>query len=128
MKHTARIALAVLALSLLVCGSALAHAISVWAEVHADGKVYVEGYTSDGKAVQDSKIVVKDADGKVVAEGKTDGEGKYSFTPPGKVPLTIELLPGLGHRGVFELTAEDYKVADEPVDAPASPASPDTAD
>jgi len=92
-----------LLIALLLPGVALAHAVGVEAKLK-DGKVNVEAFFDDDTPAQEAKIIVTDADGKTVAEGKTDKTGRWSFPAPaaGKYKVVVEAGPG--HRATTTLT------------------------
>ena len=96
-----------------VASTAIAHAVSLWAYVEK-GHVYVEAFFSDGTKVQNGPIVVVDAKGKKLLEGKTDKEGKFDFVSPVKEDITILLRLGGGHRAEFKLKAKDFEEANTP--------------
>lgn len=104
--HRAALPAVVFIMALLAAGPALAHSIAVWAEV-AGGKVKVEATWSDGKPVKNARVVVKDADGKVVLTGRTDPKGKYEFAPPSKTDLTIRVVTGGHHEATASVKAAD---------------------
>jgi nickel transport protein len=73
---------------------------------------YVEGSTvftqssfSNGKRCQNSKIEVFDMFGNKLLEGKTDGNGAFSFTPPERTDLRIVLTASMGHRDEYVIRA-----------------------
>jgi hypothetical protein len=73
---------AALLLWLLFAGSASAHALGVEARLK-DGRVVVEAFYDDDTPARDARVVVRDEDRTAVAEGRTDGDGRWSFaTPP----------------------------------------------
>lgn len=92
----------------LLAAAAWAHNSVLWAYVE-NGKVFVEAFFSDGSKIKDGRIIVVDANGQKILEGKTDGEGKFSFTPPKQEKLTIVLLLDGGHRSEFVIEAEEVK-------------------
>lgn len=88
-------------------GIASGHAAVVWAYVEK-GKVYVEAFFPSGAKIQNARVVVVDATGKALLEGKTDKEGKFSYEPLSKNSQTIVVSAGESHMGDFEITAEDF--------------------
>jgi nickel transport protein len=99
-------------LSLVMLGSlglshqALAHKLNLFAFAEGDA-VSVEGYFADGKKAQNSAVKVLDSSGKVLVEGVTDDQGKYSFKIPQKTDLKIVLNAGMGHQGEFAMSAAE---------------------
>lgn len=85
---------------------ALAHGVSIFAYVEGD-KIHAECYFADGRPVVAGKILVLDSKSGIVAEGMTDGEGKYSLTIPKRDDLTIVIDASLGHRSTFLLKQQD---------------------
>jgi uncharacterized protein YfaS (alpha-2-macroglobulin family) len=86
----------------------LAHDVALWAEVH-DNRVWVEAYDTEGQPVPDAQVIVKDPDGKMLLEGKTDDKGKLDFAPPNKNEMLLELILDEHHKSKFTLKAEDLK-------------------
>jgi hypothetical protein len=72
------------------------------------GHVYVEAFTASGERIKDQPIVVVDAKGKKLLEGKTDQEGNFNFGPPIKDNMKILLLIENSQRAEFEITKEDF--------------------
>ena len=97
-----------LAILLALSGTALAHDVSVWAEV-VKGKVHVEAYFSDGSPVGDSPVKVTNAEGKVLLTGHTNAKGVFDFAPPAKIDLTITVLVGGGHDASARIKAKDLE-------------------
>src|SRR5262249_53792334 len=60
-------------------------------------RVDVEAYYSDNTPARDAAVMVHDHDGRFVAEGHTDEQGKYSFAAPRPGPYTIVVDAGAGH-------------------------------
>ncbi len=86
--------------------NAVAHRVNVFAYREGD-VVNVEGYFVDGTPAAGSKVEVFDAAGRLVARGKTDREGLWSFSTKEKGQLRIELVASMGHKGTFVLERED---------------------
>ncbi len=88
---------------LLFAARASAHDLGATARIER-GRVFVETYFDDNSAPHDAHVIVTNGTGQVVAEGRTDGEGKWSFAvpPPGDYRLTIDA--GGGHKTVVPLT------------------------
>lgn len=104
-------------LALVAAPFVFAHAVSLWAEV-ADGKVVVEAFASDGAKLAGARIVVADAKGEKLIEGKTGADGKFTFDPPYEGEMLIVLMVDGGHRAEFKLSADDFK-------SPAAPGKGD---
>ncbi len=90
-----------LCLTLLVLmSSAHAHKLNLFAFEEA-GKIFVEGYFSDGIKPKTGKIKVFDSTGTLLYEGKTDNDGSYVFPKPNVNEYRIELDAGLGHKSAL---------------------------
>ena len=101
----------------LLAAMAWAHNAVLWAYVE-NGKVFVEAFFRDGGKIKDGQIVVVDAAGQKILDGKTDAEGKFSFTPPKREKLTIILLLDGGHRSEFVIEAEEFEENATPTPSP----------
>jgi hypothetical protein len=98
-----------------------AHAIGAEAKLR-DGRVNVEAFYDDNTAADSAKVVVTDSDGKVVAEGKTDKDGKWSFEAPAPGKYKVAVNAGAGHRTTVSLTipATPGKPADSQAAVPSN--------
>lgn len=83
-----------------------AHKLNIFAFAE-NGKVSVEGFFVDGKKVQQGTLTVHSPDGKLIVQGKTDQEGKFSFPITSKVDLRIALDAGMGHRAEIVMPASE---------------------
>jgi len=103
---------------------AFAHAAVLWAYVE-NNHVYVEAFFMGGDKIKNGSIVVVDAKGKKLLEGKTDEEGKFDFDPPIMDDMTILLRCDKAHRSEFKIKKEDFqqdqKCAEEQAESPAKP-------
>ena len=86
--------------------SALAHKVNIFAYVEG-GTVFTESYFPDGKPVEGGQIIVQDAKGATILEGKTDEKGHFSFPPPKKQDLVIIINATMGHKNSFLLKEEE---------------------
>ena len=85
------------------------HAAVVWA--YAEGsRVFVEAFFASGKKIQNATVVILDKSGKEIIKGKTDKDGKFSYTPLSKETQTVVVSSGDSHVGDFELLPEDLDV------------------
>lgn len=98
----------VLTLLFAVAGTALAHDITVWAEV-VKGRVHVEAHFTDGSPVGDVPVKVANAKGKVLLLGRTNAKGVFDFAPPAKTDLTIKVSAGGGHGASARVRAKDLE-------------------
>jgi nickel transport protein len=87
-----------------------AHRVTIFAWVEGD-TVHTQSKFSGGKKAQDSLVEVFDAKGNKLLQGKTDSNGEFSFKLPKKTDLTIVIQAGSGHRGQWQLSAEDINEA-----------------
>jgi len=97
--------------------SAWAHKVNLFAYVEGD-KVFVEGYFSKSRKAMDCPVVVYDAQGRKIHEGRTDKEGKYAFKsaelPPHDGDLKVVLIAGQGHQAEYTLGADELPGVREP--------------
>jgi len=87
---------------------AYAHKVMIFAWVDGD-RVFTQSKFSGGKKVKGGKIAVYNTQEKILLEGKTDDEGKFSFKVPEKTTLIIVLYAGDGHRAEWTLPKEDIE-------------------
>ncbi|MBF0254210.1 MAG: hypothetical protein HQL11_03700 [Candidatus Omnitrophica bacterium] len=109
MKHAALLAVMLLVLS----GTAHAHRVNVFCVNEGDA-LTGEGYYASGEPAIDAPVkVYEEKTGKLAAEGRTDGEGRFSIELAGVPPkdLRVELEAGMGHKAVWRLSAEASSVA-----------------
>lgn len=88
--------LAALLLVMLNSPAADAHALGVTAKLRGN-RVEVEAYYSDDTPARDAKVTVRDHAGQVVAEGRTDDQGKWQFAKPAPGPYAVTVDAGAGH-------------------------------
>lgn len=101
------------AVFLIVFLPALAHAHKVNVFAYAEGgKVFSEGYFADGARCKNSKVEVFDAKtGERLSEGRTDGNGAFSFDIPRVSSLRLALWAGEAHMGQYTIPEEEIKKA-----------------
>ncbi|MGL4552809.1 MAG: hypothetical protein ACRC33_16660 [Gemmataceae bacterium] len=87
-----RILLALLA----VPAAASAHAVGAEAKLNG-GRVHLEAYYDDNTAAADAAVKVE-GDGAVVAQGRTDDDGKWAFAAPPEGAYRVTVDAGAGHR------------------------------
>lgn len=87
-------------------GRVEAHRVNVFAYVEGT-TCYVQGYFSRSRRAQNARVEVFDPEGNLLLEGKTDGEGNFSFPVPKPADLRIVLTAGLGHQNEFLLPASE---------------------
>lgn len=110
--------LAVVAVFLLP-SIAFAHGIGVEAKLKGD-RVHVEAFFDDDTPGSDAKVTITDSDAKVVAEGKTDAKGMWSFPAPAPGKYKVAVDAGGGHLAKTTLTIPPGATPTSP--APTKPA------
>lgn len=83
-----------------------AHKVNLFANVEGN-TIVVEGYFTDGKRAQNSKVTVYGPENELLVEGTTDDDGKFSFDIPQISDLRISLYAGMGHRTEYTLTQSE---------------------
>ena len=113
---------------LLVVPSAVsAHRIGVEARLKGD-RVAVEAFFDDDTPAADSKVVVTAEDGKVVAEGKADAKGMWSFPAPAPGKYKVAVDAGGGHLAKTTITIPARPAAVPSPPTPNSTSSPSGAE
>ena len=102
---------------------AFAHAAVLWAYVEKK-HVYVEAFFVGGAKLKNGRIVVVDANGKKLLEGKTDEEGKFDFAPPIVDDMTILLLVDQAHGSEFKIKKQDFEASENATPEPATSPTP----
>lgn len=118
-----------LLLALALAGPAQAHRLKVFATVEgAEAKGYAF-FIGGGRAEQ-TPWVAKDAAGSRIAEGTTDGEGRFAFpvSPPPTSDITVTVDTREGHIASATLPAARFggvvTAASKPaIETPAAPAT-----
>jgi nickel transport protein len=87
---------------------AFAHKVTIFAWVEGD-MVYTESKFSGGRKAQNAPVEVFDGQGNKLLEGKTDENGEFSFKAPRKTEMKIVLVAGMGHRGEWTISVEEFK-------------------
>lgn len=108
--YAAPLALA-LALLVILPQQALAHALGISCQIVAE-RVEVEVYFDDNTPASEAAIRVLDANGQVVAEGRTDSQGRWSFSIAATGKYHVEANAGAGHRARKEIVIETGRSAD----------------
>jgi nickel transport protein len=99
---TARVLLA-LFVALVLADRASAHALGAECKLVGD-RVEVEAYYDDDTPARDARVSVRDTGKQVVAEGRTDSEGRWSFARPAAGSYEVVVDAGAGHRVEVKLT------------------------
>lgn len=111
----------------LLTTSAFAHRVNIFAWIEGS-TVYTESFFSSGNKAQSSTIRATDKNtGKVLAEGKTNTNGEWSFplsaeAVRSKDPIVITLDAGQGHASTWTLEAQDFVDSSMPSTTSATPA------
>jgi nickel transport protein len=85
-----------------------AHKVNVFAWVEED-TVHTQSKFSGGKKVKGGKIIVYDAKGNRLLEGKTNDRGEFSFKAPKMTAMKIVLEAGMGHKGEWMIPEEEIR-------------------
>jgi nickel transport protein len=95
---------AVIILALVLCAQvAVAHKVNLFGYAEG-GFVYVEGYFTDGAPSMDSEVEVYGSKGALVAQGVTDGDGRFFFPAETPGSYRVALKASMGH--VTEIVVE----------------------
>jgi len=93
--------------SIVLIEYAFAHKVIVFAWVEGD-IVHTESKFNGGKKAINAPIEVFDALGNKLLEGKTNENGEFSFKAPQKTEMKIVLIAGMGHRGEWTITSDEF--------------------
>ncbi|MFQ6040298.1 MAG: hypothetical protein ACE5PV_05530 [Candidatus Poribacteria bacterium] len=88
--------------------SALAHKMMMDSMVNDDGTVLLEAFFPDGSPARNTKVEVFSPDGSLFAEGTTNVDGQFTFTPAKKEGAWKAVATGkMGHKTSteFEIVA-----------------------
>jgi hypothetical protein len=80
-----------------------AHGLGAECKVNGD-RVEVEAYFDDDSAARNANVRVEDADQQLVAEGRTDARGCWSFPAPAPGSYRVTVDAGAGHRTRLTIT------------------------
>jgi nickel transport protein len=108
MKKMICLAAGFLAVLLSVPQTTLAHKVNLFAYADA-GKIFTESYFSDGKFIAGGKMMVYDSQNRLILEGVTDDQGRFSFDIPQVDDLTLVVDAGMGHKNRFVLKKADVE-------------------
>ncbi len=100
---------AIVLLTAIAATSAWAHKVTVFAWVE-DNTVHTQSKFSGGRSAKNAPIVVFNASGEKLLEGRTDTQGRFAFTPPKPEALRVVLMAGSGHRGEWTVAAEEFDI------------------
>lgn len=82
---------------------ASAHAIGVEAKLQGD-RLRIEAYFDDDSPAADAKVALTAADGRTVAEGRTDKDGIWTTTAPEPGKYHVAVDAGGGHQAKTAVT------------------------
>jgi nickel transport protein len=85
--------------------AARAHRVYLFAW-EEDDRVCSRSYYSKTSRIADAALTVRDADGKELLRGRSDGDGHFCFARPNAAELLLAVEAGQGHRGEFRLPAK----------------------
>lgn len=111
---------------LVLPSAALAHGIGVEAKLKGD-RVTVEAFFDDDTPAADAKVAVISEDGKVIAEGKADAKGMWSFPAPsaGKYKVTVDAGGGHLAKTTITIPTRQPTASTTPSKVAASPTAPE---
>ncbi len=121
-----RVACAAALAALLYPGAAFAHKVIHRLSVEGDAVVGRIGYFNAGWAA-DAPVQVKDDEGRVLFETRTDADGHFRFVPTATTAHNIHANLGAGHVLDARIEATDLPpgvaAKEAPIDAPPKPRS-----
>ncbi|WP_218128462.1 hypothetical protein [Rhodospira trueperi] len=108
-----------------LAGPAVAHNMKVFATVEA-GEVSGYGFFVGGGRARNAAVTATTGDGRIVFEGRTDAEGRFSFTPEGPAPqaVTVTLKVGDGHMASITLDGARFGAVAAPEAAAVTTPAP----
>jgi nickel transport protein len=109
--------LLILGVGLGIPHSAWAHALGAECSLK-DGKVQVETFFDDDSPAIGARVQVTDEQDKIVAEGKTDALGLWSFPAPAAGKYVVIVDAGAGHRARTPITVPAGQTAPQPDTSP----------
>ena len=114
-----RVCLVIVFMVLGTSAVAFSHSAVLWTYVE-NNHVYVEAFFMGGSTkVKNGRVVVVDANGKKLLEGKTDVEGKFDFVPPIIDDMTILLILDKAHGSEFKIKKQDFEASENIPSEPA---------
>jgi nickel transport protein len=110
---------------LVLASPAAAHKLKVFAAVEGN-QISGYGFFIGGSRAQETDWVAKDKSGTVLAQGKTDTDGRFAFSAPEPITsdITVTLNTEEGHIASATLTAERFGA--ESVDPVSEITTPET--
>jgi nickel transport protein len=90
--------------------SARAHKVTVFAWVEGD-TVFTQSKFAGGRLAKGARLEVYNSAGEKLLEGASDDQGQFAFKAPKPEALRIVLTAGAGHRGEWQVAAEEFTAA-----------------
>src|SRR5262249_9986424 len=91
-------------------------------------RVHVEAFYDDDTPGAHAKMVVVDGEEKIVARGKTDANGEWSFPAPQPGQYEVRVDAGAGHRASKKITVPAENFVAEPAEEPTISEGPGRAE
>jgi hypothetical protein len=104
-----------------------AHKLVVDAVINEDGSVFVDAFFAKGSPAKGVKVEIFQPDGALFKEGKTDAQGRFTFSPEGPAGIWKAVATGsLGHRSEakFEWQHGEEQLSSSEVLAPGGTDAP----
>lgn len=95
---------------LLAATTASAHNLGAECKLR-DGRIELEAYFDDDTPARNAKVTIKDQSNRLIAEGTTDHEGKWSFAMPAPGQYEVIVDRGDGHHTEQSITVPDNSSA-----------------
>src|SRR5947209_14726965 len=80
-----------------------AHGLGAECKVNGS-RVELEAYYDDNTPARDARVYVEDAEHQLLAAGRTDADGRWSFARPGAGAYRVIVDAGAGHRKELKFT------------------------
>ena len=93
---------------IIISDYAFAHGASIFAWTQGD-MVHTQSKFGNGKNLMNMQIQVFDLTGKMLLQGRTDENGKFSFKPIKKIDMKIVFSDKTGHKSEWTVLAKDFK-------------------
>lgn len=111
-----------LGILLSVTSPTLAHNVGIdYAQEKGTATVKIEVFFDDDSPAVNVKVEVLDQDKKVVASGKTDAKGFWTFTAPAPGVFQVHANAGGAHLSDRKLTVDDWRGMPEQTADPPTP-------
>jgi nickel transport protein len=86
----------------------LGHRVIIFAWIEGD-QVHTESKFASGKYIKGGQIEVYDSESKILIQGETDQDGRFTFPTPPKGDYKIVIQAALGHSGNWVLTKDAFE-------------------